>query len=115
MSLFVTKVAPALAGAYIRNLFPPRKTLLQRFLEMIGGVLMVVYTAHVAAGALWALLGWALGWLGVQDISLIIQRQQADLLAAFLVGLIGMTVVEGFLVFLRRWSANPIGTPPPSA
>ena len=103
MGLLITKVFPAFAGAYIRNLFPPRKPLLQRAAEAFGGVVLVIYAGPVAGGALWGLLGWLMTSIGVDDITPLINREQSDLLAAFLVGLLGMTVVEGALVFIRAW------------
>lgn len=103
LGIVMAKVLPALAGAYIRNLFPPRKPWRQRLLETAGGVLMVVYAGEVAAGATWAVLGWAGSFLGVTDVAEFIDKGQSDLLAAFLVGLTGMTVVEGGFHFARRW------------
>lgn len=103
MALAITKIAPAMAGAYIRNLFPPRKPFMQRAAEAFGGVLLVVYGGQVAGGALWALLAWGLSLIGIGDMTGLIRRDQSDLLAAFLVGLVGMTVVEGGLLFVRSW------------
>ena len=99
--LLVSKVGPAVAGAYVRGLFPPRKPLLQRLGEAFGGVLLVLYAHKIAAGGLWAVLDWALGHVGTKAADVIL-RSDADMLAAFLVGLLGMTIVEGALVFIRR-------------
>lgn len=103
LGVVMAKVLPALAGAYIRNLFPPRKPWRQRLLETAGGVLMVVYVGEVAAGATWAVLRWAGTFVGVSNVAEFIARGQSDLLAAFLVGLTGMTIVEGGFHFARRW------------
>lgn len=103
LGVAMAKVLPALAGAYIRNLFPPRKAWRQRLLETAGGVLMVIYVGEVAAGATWAVLRWAGTFVGVTDIAEFVDRSQSDLLAAFLVGLTGMTVVEGAFHYSRRW------------
>lgn len=103
LGVFMGKVAPALAGAYIRNLFPPRKAWRQRLLETAGGVLMVFYAGEVAAGATWAVLKWAGSFVGVVDVAELVDRGQSDLLAAFLLGLTGMTVVEGGFHYARRW------------
>lgn len=108
LSLLFSKVLPALAGGLVRNIFPPRKVFWQRAAEMLGGVILVIYTGHHAGAVLWALLGWGLSKIGVNDPSLVMDRVQTDQLAAFLVGLVGMTVVEGGLVFLRQWSRNPL-------
>ena len=102
--LLVSKVAPAIAGAYVRGLFPPRKPILQRLGEAFGGVLLVLYGHKIAAGALWAVLGWALGFVDTKAAD-VIQRSDADMLAAFLVGLLGMTIVEGALIVIRRRAA----------
>jgi hypothetical protein len=99
--LLVSKVAPAAAGAYVRGLFPPRKPTLQRLGEAGGGVLLVLYGHKVAAGALWALLNWALAFVDTKAADVIL-RSDADMLAAFLVGLLGMTIVEGALLVIRR-------------
>jgi hypothetical protein len=102
--ILVSKVAPAIAGAYVRNLFPPRKPILQRLGEASGGVLLVLYGHKIAAGTLWALLNWALGFVDTKAAE-VIQRSDADMLAAFLVGLLGMTIVEGALIVIRRRAA----------
>ncbi len=103
LGVIMGKVAPALAGAYIRNLFPPRKSWRQRLLETAGGVLLVFYGGEVAAGATWAVLRWAGGFVGVVDVGEFVNRAQSDLLAAFLVGLTGMTAVEGGFHYARKW------------
>lgn len=103
LGVIMGKVAPALAGAYIRNLFPPRKSWRQRLLETAGGVLLVIYAGEVAAGATWAVLGWAGSFLDVVDVAAYVDRGQSDLLAAFLVGLTGMTAVEGGFHYARKW------------
>lgn len=103
LGVIMAKVFPALAGAYIRNLFPPRKPWRQRLMETAGGVLMVFYAGEVAAGATWAVLKWAGGFVGVTDIAEFVDRSQSNLLAAFLVGLTGMTIVEGAFHYARRW------------
>jgi hypothetical protein len=103
LGVIMAKVFPALAGAYIRNLFPPRKSMRQRLMETAGGVLMVFYAGEVAAGATWAVLRWAGGFVGVANVAEFIDRGQSDLLAAFLVGLTGMTAVEGGFHYARRW------------
>ncbi|SCM74032.1 hypothetical protein KL86PLE_130058 [uncultured Pleomorphomonas sp.] len=102
MGVIMAKVFPALAGAYIRNLFPPRKPWRQRLMETAGGVLIMFYAGEVAAGATWAVLKWAGGFVGVTNIAELVDRGQSDLLAAFLVGLTGMTAVEGGLHYLRQ-------------
>ena len=102
MALLLTKIFPALAGSFVRNLFPPRKPILQRFGEALGGVVMVIYAGPVAGGALWAALGWAMAFVNAKQ-SDVIQRAESDLLAAFLIGLIGMTLVEGAIAFTRAW------------
>ncbi len=103
LGVIMAKVLPALAGSYIRNLFPPRKPWRQRLMETAGGVLMVIYAGEVAAGATWAVLKWAGGFVGVTDVGEFVNRAQSDLLAAFLVGLTGMTVVEGGFHYARKW------------
>lgn len=103
LGVIMAKVLPALAGAYIRNLFPPRKPWRQRLMETAGGVLMVFYIGEVAAGATWAVLRWAGGFVGVTNVAEFVDKSQSDLLAAFLVGLTGMTVVEGGFHYARRW------------
>lgn len=110
LGVIMGKVAPALAGAYIRNLFPPRKPWRQRLLETAGGVLMVFYAGEVAAGATWAVLKWAGGFVGVTNIAEFVDRGQSDLLAAFLLGLTGMTVVEGGFHYARRWLGKKVDT-----
>jgi hypothetical protein len=102
--ILVSKVAPAVAGAYVRGLFPPRKPILQRVGEAFGGVILVLYCHKVAAGALWAVLNWALGFIGAKA-SDVINRADADVLAVFLVGLLGMTIVEGALIVIRKRTA----------
>lgn len=100
--LVFTKIAPATVGAFLRNLFPPRKPWWQKGLETFGAVLLVIYAGGIAAGAQWALLSWAMSHIGVTDIARFIDRAESDRLSALLVGLLGMTIVEGGLVWLRR-------------
>lgn len=103
LGVVMAKVLPALAGAFIRSLYPPRKAWRQRLLETAGGVLMVMYAGEVAAGATWAVLKWAGGFVGATNIAEFVDRGKSDLLAAFLVGLTGMTAVEGGFHYARRW------------
>ena len=48
-------------------------------------------------------LKWAGGFVGVVDVAEFVNRAQSDLLAAFLVGLTGMTAVEGGFHYMRKW------------
>lgn len=103
VTLLVTKVAPAIAGGLIRNIFPPRKPMVQRVAEMAGGVLLVLYAGEVAAGIMWAMLAWGLKKIGVENPATVVMYSDAAKLAAFLVGLLGMTCVEGAILYTRRW------------
>lgn len=102
-SIAATKVAPALAGSYVRGLFPPRKAIGQRLAESLGGVLMVIYAGKPAAAILWAALDKAMITGGLGRARDVMERAEAGLLAAFLVGLLGMTIVEGGIVWVRTW------------
>lgn len=99
----MTKVAPALAGSYVRGLFPPRKPIWQRILESIGGVFLVVYAGKPVAGALWAAMDKAMRIAELGRAGDIMDKSEESLLAAFLVGLLGMTIVEGAIVWTRAW------------
>jgi len=106
----MTKIAPALAGSYVRGLFPPRKPILQRIGESLGGVVLVVYAGKPAAGALWAALDRAMRIADLGRAKDIMDKGEASLLAAFLVGLLGMTIVEGGIVWVRAWIKRRAGT-----
>jgi len=108
-SAVMTKIAPALAGSYVRGLFPPRKPIWQRILESIGGVCLVVYTGKPTAGALWAALDRAMRIADLGRAKDIMDKGEASLLAAFLVGLLGMTIVEGGIVWVRAWVKRRAG------
>lgn len=110
-SLLIAKIIPAGVGAVLRNLFPPRKSWSQKLLETFGAVLFVIYAGQVAAGAQWALLSWGMGHIGVTDISRFIDRAESDRLSALLVGLLGMTAVEGCVVWIRRRAAGDPAPP----
>jgi len=102
-SVLATKAAPALAGSYVRGLFPPRKAIGQRLAESLGGVMMVIYAGAPVAGALWAGLDKAMRVAELGRAKDVMDKSQASLLAAFLVGLLGMTIVEGAIVWVRTW------------
>lgn len=102
-SMIMAKVAPALAGSYVRGLFPPRKPILQRLGESLGGVVLVIYAGKPAAGALWAGMDKAMRVAELGRAGDIMDKSEASLLAAFLVGLLGMTIVEGAIVWTRTW------------
>ncbi len=101
-SLLIAKIVPAGVGAFLRNLFPPRKRWSQKIAEMLGAVLMVIYAGQVAAGAQWALLHWLLSFINVNDVARFIDRAESDRLSALFIGLLGMTLVEGGLRWFRR-------------
>ena len=95
-----------LAGAYIRNLFPPYKPWSQRIPEYVGGALTAVYAGPIAGPVLSSALDRVLTILGL-SLSESLPRQNVESLAGFLCGIIGLTVIEGVFALARRWRDNP--------
>jgi len=95
-----------LAGAYVRNLFPPFKPWKQRAAEYVGGALAAVYAGPVAGPVLGRSLERLMSVFGV-TMGDALPRANVESLAGFLCGVIGLTVIEGIFVLARRWRDNP--------
>lgn len=98
--------ASGLAGAYIRNLFPPFKPWSQRIPEYVGGALTAVYAGPVAGPVLSSALDRMLTLVGI-SLADTLPRQNVESLAGFLCGVIGLTIIEGIFVIVRRWRDDP--------
>lgn len=108
MNLLLGKVLPAAAGAYIRNVTSRNKPFVRRLAEMVGGVVMVISVGDPVGAIMWSGGGFvASKLLGVEDLAGVISRAEVDRVAAFLVGLAGITIAEGVLNLARMWRDNP--------
>jgi len=101
-----TAATAGLAGAYIRQLFPPRKPVRQRIAEYIGGAFTAVYGGPVAGPLLYQAIEVVAKWWGT-TVADVLARQSVESLAGFMCGAIGLTIIEGLFVLARRWRDDP--------
>lgn len=101
-----TAALSGLAGAYIRNIFPPYKPWTQRVPEYIGGALTAVYAGPVAGPILKASLEHFLQLFGVH-LADALPAANVESLAGFMCGVVGLTVIEGIFLLVKRWRRNP--------
>ncbi len=93
-------------GALVRNLFPPRRRLRQRAAEYVGGALAAVFFGPVAGPILHQLI-LAFGRTMGVALEPVMPRESVDSLAAFLCGVVGLTMIEGLILLARRWRDEP--------
>ncbi|WP_336800478.1 hypothetical protein [Kaistia sp. MMO-174] len=105
----IAKLATAaggLAGAWVRNLFPPHKPMRQRVPEYIAGALAAVYGGPVAGPLMYETLIAIFRTFGV-DVGRALSRPSVESLSGFMCGVVGLTIIEGVFVLARRWRDDP--------
>lgn len=99
-------IVSGVAGAYVRNLFPPYKPWSQRIPEYVGGALTAVYGGPVVGPLMFNALVGLFAWTGI-PVGDALPRTNVESLAGFLCGVVGLTVIEGLFIVARKWRDNP--------
>ncbi|MCX5478436.1 hypothetical protein OSH08_05440 [Kaistia geumhonensis] len=103
------KIIPALAGAagaFVAHLLPPAKPWRERLVEYIGGALTAMHVGPVAGPVLYnAILAGCEFWH--IDPPQALPAPSVESLASFLAGALGLGILRGLIVWIRRWAREP--------